>query len=264
MVPDLYMRMTAGAVRHAFSGAFQYLVLKGWIVEGDAAQLMTVIATNVAVIGWSLWQKYGARKLFVTALKAPANTTEEQVKEIAKTTNVTLMSILLPFCILIPALMATGCPKKTTLDRIGGLTVTGVSVYITQLDGLKIQGVITEAKHLQLHTQALAIRMKAEQFRDQIAALPEIKPNDVRALLAITSDLLALFDASLRDPDIIKLSPDSAALKTLRYARFGIGQAQLAISILFPAPAPGSVTPASGPRVPQRGIAPTKVIVNLQ
>jgi hypothetical protein len=166
--------------------------------------------------------------------------------------------------ILVVSLMATGCPKKTTLDKIGGLTIAGVDSYILQLDALKDDGVLSDSKHKELKDQAQAIRVRSVEFRDKIASYAEIKPGDVKAIVTIAGDLIELFDKSLNDEAIVKLPSDTLALKILRGLRIGVNQAKIAVSVLFPDPTPGGVTTASTVKIAPRGIKPSAVVVNLQ
>lgn len=164
-----------------------------------------------------------------------------------------ILALVLPFA---------GCVKKTTLDKIGGLTVAGVKSYILQLDGLKAEGVITAAKHQELTDQAKAIEKRAEEFRDKIATYAEIRPGDVRAIVTIAGDLIGLIDTSLRDEAIVKLPADALALKILRGLRIGVNQAQIVLTGLFPAPTAG--VQSQGVTIGQQAISTKKIVIVLQ
>lgn len=166
--------------------------------------------------------------------------------------------------ILLGSMITTGCPKKTTLDRIGGLTIAGINSYILQLDALREDGVLTSAKQQELKDQALAIRKRAIDFRNKIASYNEIQPGDVNAIVTIAGDLIGLFDASLKDEALVKLPSDATALKILRGLRIGVNQARIAVAALFPEPTPTDPTVANRSiRLEPRAIAPSKVVVNL-
>lgn len=170
--------------------------------------------------------------------------------------------LLIP--ILILALVVTGCPSKTTLDRIGTATVVGVNLYLGQIEGLYLQNRLTEAKYLSLTDQGKAIKARAEKFRDTIAGFAKIKPGDVKGIVEIAADLVDQLDATLRDPAIKALPTDHDLVKKLSYIRLGVSQARIAVEALFPTPTETVTTASAGARsMEPRGIALSKIVVTL-
>ena len=56
-----------------------YLVQHGIWTQGDASSYVAAAAMGLVALGWSMWQKYGARVKLLTALTMPSGTTENEV-----------------------------------------------------------------------------------------------------------------------------------------------------------------------------------------
>ncbi len=84
MDQDLLSRLLGTAIRNALAPVFAILVAKGWIVEGDAAQLTIVIITQLAALLWGAYAKITNAAREKLALDMPAGSTPAQLKEVAK------------------------------------------------------------------------------------------------------------------------------------------------------------------------------------
>ena len=69
----------ASIARWALALLAGYLVKHGIWTAGDASSYVAAGALGIVALGWSIWQKYGARLKLVTALTMPAGTSESAV-----------------------------------------------------------------------------------------------------------------------------------------------------------------------------------------
>lgn len=70
-----------GAIlRHGLTLLAGYFVAHGYFSQGDAVNYVAGFIAFLLGLGWSLWQKYGSRIAFLTALQAPPNATEADVQ----------------------------------------------------------------------------------------------------------------------------------------------------------------------------------------
>lgn len=56
-----------------------FFVQRGWWTQGEAIEYIAGFSLFLISLGWSLWEKYGARIKFLTALEAPTGATEATV-----------------------------------------------------------------------------------------------------------------------------------------------------------------------------------------
>ena len=63
---------------------FGALIERGYMTEGQFAQLGMGLGGFVVVAGWALWKRYHDRLKFLTALESPAGTSEAHVVEKVK------------------------------------------------------------------------------------------------------------------------------------------------------------------------------------
>jgi len=60
---------------------FGALIERGYMTEGQFAQLGMGLGGFVVVAGWALYKHYSRRIKFLTALEMPSGTTEEHIDE---------------------------------------------------------------------------------------------------------------------------------------------------------------------------------------
>lgn len=63
LVPELVKQWAAAAARALLQGAFGYLIAHGFITEGLSTSTIGWASGFLAVLAWSLYQKYLAAKL---------------------------------------------------------------------------------------------------------------------------------------------------------------------------------------------------------
>lgn len=88
MDQELLTRIIGTVIRNGVAPVTAYLVAKGWLVEGDAAQIITVAITALSALIWGIWAKYRDVAKQKLALAMPAGSTVAQLKEVAKSQNV--------------------------------------------------------------------------------------------------------------------------------------------------------------------------------
>lgn len=77
----LFKEALGSILRWLFSGIAGFFVQRGIWTDNDAKTYVAAGALALLALGWSLWQKYGARLKLVTALISPVGTTENQVTQ---------------------------------------------------------------------------------------------------------------------------------------------------------------------------------------
>lgn len=103
IIPELLKSVIGSIVRWALTGVFAFLVSKGVIKPEDSELLLVGIAGGVAILAWSLWQKYKSRLQVVTALALPPTSTDKDLRSAIKKSNGSLSVWgLLLFVVLAP------------------------------------------------------------------------------------------------------------------------------------------------------------------
>lgn len=106
----------ASILRHALTGASVYFVTHGYFSQGDAANYVAAFITFLLGLGWSLWQKYGSRIAFLTALQLPAGSSEEQVTaKIQSGQGAPLVPLVL--AIVLASLSMTACASMPAKQK---------------------------------------------------------------------------------------------------------------------------------------------------
>src|SRR5580704_15403585 len=79
MPPILYDYLF-GIIRAVLAGLLGTLVAKGWATQDTTTQVITWLAGITVIALWSIWQKYGAKLLQVTAQTMPAGVSQAAVQ----------------------------------------------------------------------------------------------------------------------------------------------------------------------------------------
>lgn len=169
-----------------------------------------------------------------------------------------LRRFLAPILILALTLPLAGC-KKTTLDRVGSVLIHSANLYVLELDGLRIQGVISPEKYEKLYAQAKAIQTQAQVIAATIASFPEGKVTRENAaqVMALTGRLFSDLEAILIDPNIARLSPDSKTIKVLRYIQVTASAISVTLAAIFPKGTPDAPESSRGP------VKASKIVIEL-
>lgn len=80
---DFIKKFLAGQIRVWLAGVFGWLILNGYATEDQVGWFITGSVGFGLVIVWSLLSRLWQKKELQTALKTPAHTSLEKVKEIA-------------------------------------------------------------------------------------------------------------------------------------------------------------------------------------
>jgi hypothetical protein len=68
-------------LRHALTGVAGFFVTKGIWSEDEASSYLMAAVAGLLALGWAIYSKYIAQAKLVTALAAPAGTTERDVEK---------------------------------------------------------------------------------------------------------------------------------------------------------------------------------------
>lgn len=173
--------------------------------------------------------------------------------------------VVAAIAILLAVLPLAACGKQTTLDRVGAVLRTAAIGYQAQIEQLKTQGVIDEAKYNSLKRRADAIVAQADAFAGLIAQFGEIAPGDVPRILLQVDSFASQVEAALRDPAWTSVDANIPALKALRWIRATLASTALVVAALYP-PKPSPTPSASGavPKVaPAKAVKASKVRIDL-
>jgi hypothetical protein len=103
-------------LRKALTSVAVFLVTYGWITPEQSEAYVAGLVLFLLGLGWSLWQKYKERLWFLTAIIAPANSTEAEVKALSKTESAPsvtkTMGVLLVCALSLSMLSACGGGMK--------------------------------------------------------------------------------------------------------------------------------------------------------
>lgn len=80
-MPPLFAAIVGSFVRFGLAALATWLVSQGVWTQAAASDYVAGLTLGVVSLAWSIWQKYRGRLQFLTALEAPAGTTEEAVKQ---------------------------------------------------------------------------------------------------------------------------------------------------------------------------------------
>lgn len=94
MIPPFVQQIIGALVRAAV--VWLAATFGAHISEDEAVKLTAQIAPVVAVLAWSLWQKYRGRQKLLTAAGSPKVMTESQVEALVKDPTVPTPSVLTP------------------------------------------------------------------------------------------------------------------------------------------------------------------------
>lgn len=81
MTIELIRSILGTVIRRLLTGIFAWLAADGWITAQDAESLIIWITATLAVLAWSLYEKWKTQKALEKALQLPAGTSIEQLKE---------------------------------------------------------------------------------------------------------------------------------------------------------------------------------------
>lgn len=76
-------KIIGSVIRHGLTLLGGYLVTSGWIDGSDWEKTAAGLATTLAALVWSLWQKRQQEKVIKTALSMPKGTTREHLEDVA-------------------------------------------------------------------------------------------------------------------------------------------------------------------------------------
>lgn len=80
-MPPVVADYIGGIVRTLLAAALGYLVQHGLVSADATTQMVTWLTGVILVILWSVWQKYGAKQLQLTAQTMPTGATEAEVRK---------------------------------------------------------------------------------------------------------------------------------------------------------------------------------------
>jgi membrane-associated phospholipid phosphatase len=148
--------IVASLVRHALAGLSVYLVTHHLLTadQSDAftkslIEHLLMYAPAVVAIGWSVWQKYGSRVKFLTALELPPGSEAQVERAIARGLAASLKStggiVLLLLCLPSPARAQAIAIDKWTpaLPTAGERRAADIASWGTVLTTLTLDGVQT-------------------------------------------------------------------------------------------------------------------------
>lgn len=225
----------------AVSGA---LAMATDVIPSSIAALIAIVGTAAAAAGKSLfgWE-------------------EESAKPLSGGPRAWMLAGL----VLAGTLPLAACGAQTTLDRVASVLTTAVNGYQLQLDQLKGQGILDEAKYNRLTIKNSAIRKQVEELGRVISGFGTISSGDVPRILQQIDAVAGVAESSLTDPAWTGVGANVDALRALRWIRATLSTTAVVVAGLFP-PKP-SPTPTTAGSVPQvraaPAIAPARVKVDL-
>jgi hypothetical protein len=97
-MPPIVADYLGSIVRTLLAALLGYLVKRGLVDAQTTASMVTYLSGILLVLGWSLWQKYGAKLMLLTAQSLPSGMTEEAVQKtlVARKTLGTAPSVMTP------------------------------------------------------------------------------------------------------------------------------------------------------------------------
>jgi hypothetical protein len=148
----------------------------------------------------------------------------------------------------VTVLTAQTCNKQTTLDRVGAVVVASVSLYGTEIDNLKSEGLIDDAKYERLKKKAKALDTSAADFSRALSEFGAIGKGNAPAFLQKLGAFTRIIETALTDVDLGGISETSKPVNALRYGRATLNAASLVVAGLFPPTPPqaGPVTASGG------------------
>lgn len=98
VIPPFIQQIIGVFVRALVVWAAGYLAAHANITltEDQIGQLVTYLAPVVAVVAWSVWQKYHGRQKLLTAAASPRPMSEHEVEALVKDPAVPTPSVLTP------------------------------------------------------------------------------------------------------------------------------------------------------------------------
>ncbi len=150
-----------------------------------------------------------------------------------------------------------GCGNKTTLDRVGAIAVTAVNAASIELDQLCAGGSLTSEKCDKLKPKLALAKVRAGQFRDQLAAFGAITPGNVSEITLQFASFTTFLQQILADAG---LAPDSLPIRILTFAVNTLIAASAVIAGIHP---PAVVAAQKNAGIPRRNPTPAQVKVVL-
>lgn len=82
MQNELLKSWLASIIRIGGTGAWVYLVSKGYVSDAQVTQLISILAGMIVMLGWSLWAWIHTQKTVEKALELPAGTSRSVLKDV--------------------------------------------------------------------------------------------------------------------------------------------------------------------------------------
>lgn len=87
MIPEVLKSITGTVVRRALTSVFVWLAAQGWVTEQDADAVIVWIGATAAVLVWSLVMKVREKIKLDQALRLPAGTSYEALRDALQGNN---------------------------------------------------------------------------------------------------------------------------------------------------------------------------------
>lgn len=144
-----------------------------------------------------------------------------------------LTALLLAALLALGTMPLMGCGGKTiALSRTAAIIKQGARAYKSELNSLKIGGVIDQARFDNLDMQADQIISAADGLADYLTKLDTITPGNKAELLAKIADGGRIARGILQNPRLVGLPADSTPLKVLNIAIMTLDNTVFAITAL--------------------------------
>lgn len=260
MIPDLFKSVVGSFLRWGLQGVFTWLTAKEILTEGQTNEIYIWAAGAVAMLLWSIYQKYLAGKILSFALQAPAGTDLAKVKNAVKGNRA---AMIIPLFLLLAVPGLTGCPDNQireiakNVDRVADLVQDGREIR----DELFVQNVIDRSEAAKLTTALHKIHSANKTFRARAITYQnggDLTPEGKADLRKLADDISGAVSDLIQDGTFGVKNPDAqariqAVIGTIRQAVGSIldsidllkvkKPATTAMGVEFRAPALAGITP---------------------
>lgn len=199
----LLMEALGSIVRWLLAGAAGWLVQHGIWTSAQSQTYVMAAALAVLSLGWSLWQKYKSRVHFLTALQAPAGTSEDAVKtKVAQGLGVPLSVVLLVAALSAAVLVSSCAGMNKLVITTSGEHIAVVSVHaVIQAEASAFNAGAYDNAHHQTYVAALLKVTQSEKaLNDALMTwnaasgqpMPQVVSIAVQSIQKILSDVTPL------------------------------------------------------------------------